>query len=74
MKAIAQALTFRELDAIRSALGIAWQYKDQLPLETKPTGKALEKVGHMIDDMRHQQSKNLYFFVIPVELEELTKE
>ena len=74
MKAIAQALTFRELDAIRSALGIALQYKDQLPLETKPTKKALEKVDRVIDDMRHQRRKNVRFLITPVELEELTKE
>lgn len=74
MKAIAQALTFRELDAIRSALGIALQYKDQLPLETKPTKKALEKVDRVIDDMRRQQSKNLYFLIVPVELVETTEE
>lgn len=74
MKAIAQALTFRELDAIRTALSIALQYKDQLPLETKPTEKAFEKVDRAIDDERHQRRKNVRFLIIPVELEELTKE
>ena len=74
MKAIAQALTFRELDAIRTALSIALQYKDQLPLETKPTEKAFEKVGCIIAEERHQRRKNVRFLITPVELEELTKE
>lgn len=74
MKAIAQAFTFRELDAIRSALSIILQHKEQLPLATKSMETALKKVDRVIDDMRCQLSNNTYFLIIPVELEEITEE
>lgn len=74
MKAIAQALTFRELDMIRSSLVIMLQHKEQLPLETKTMIAAFKKVDRVIDDMRYQQRNNTYFLIIPVELEENNKE
>lgn len=67
MKAVAQAFTFKELDAIRSALSIILQHKEQLlPLATKSMETALKKVDRVIDDTHYQQSKNLYFLVIPM--------
>lgn len=74
MKAIAQALTFRELDIIRSSLVIMLQHKEQLPLETKTMIAAFKKVDRAIDDMCYQQCDNTYFLIIPVELEEITEE
>lgn len=73
MKTIAQALTFRELDAIRGALldDIA---RTDLPIDTEPMKEALKKVDRVTDDMRCQLSNNTYFLVIPVELEEITEE
>lgn len=73
MKAVAQALTFRELDAIRGALldDIA---RTDLPIDTEPMKEALKKVDRITDDMRCQLSNNTYFLVIPVELEEITEE
>lgn len=74
MKAIAQALTFRELVAIKNALSIALHYKDQLPVAIKSTEEAIGKVGCIIAEERHQRRKNVRFLITPVELEELTKE
>lgn len=74
MKAIAQALTSRELVAIRTALGVTLRYKDQIPIAIKSTEEAFEKVGCIIAEERHQRRKNVRFLIIPVELEELTKE
>lgn len=74
MKAIAQALTSRELVAIRTALGVTLHYKDQLPIAIKSTEEAFEKVGCIIAEERHQRRKNVRFLITPVELEELTKE
>ncbi len=74
MKAIAQALTSRELVAIRTALGVTLHYKDQIPIAIKSTEEAFEKVGCIIAEERHQRRKNVRFLIIPVELEELTKE
>ena len=70
----AQVFTFRELDAIRSALSVTLQHKEQLPLEPEPIEAAFEKVDRVIDDMRYQQCNNTYFLIIPVELEEITEE
>lgn len=66
MKSIAQAFTFGELDAVRIALSIILQHKEQLPLATKSMETALKKVDRVIDDTHYQQSKNLYFLVIPM--------
>lgn len=74
MKAIAQALTSRELVAIRTALGVTLHYKDQIPIAIKSTEEAFEKVGCIIAEERHQRRKNVRFLITPVELEELTKE
>lgn len=74
MKSIAQALTFRELDAIRSTLVIILQHKEQIPLETETMIAAFKKVDRAIDDMRYQQCDNTYFLIIPVGLEEITEE
>lgn len=73
MKAVAQVLTFRELDAIRGALldDIA---RTDLPIDTKPMKEALKKVDRAIDDTWHRQSKNLYFLIVPVAIEEITEE
>ena len=73
MKTIAQALTFRELDAIRGALldDIA---RTDLPIDTEPMKEALKKVDRAIDDTWHRQSKNLYFLIVPVAVEEITEE
>ena len=73
MKAIAQVITFKELDAIRGALldDIA---RTDLPIDTESMKEALKKVDRVIDDMRYQQRNNTYFLIIPVELEEITEE
>ncbi len=73
MKAVAQALTFRELDVIRGALldDIA---RTDLPIDTEPMKEALKKIDRVTDDMRCQQCNNTYFLVIPVVLEEIIKE
>lgn len=74
MKTIAQALTSRELVAIRTALGVTLHYKDQIPIAIESTEEAFEKVGCIIAEERHQRRKNVRFLITPVELEELTKE
>lgn len=74
MKAIAQALTSRELVAIRTALGVTLHYKDQLPIAIKSTEEAFEKVGCIIAEERHQRRKNVRFLITPVELVENTEE
>lgn len=73
MKAVAQAFTFKELDAIRGALldDIA---RTDLPIDTEPMKEALKKVDRVIDDMHYQLSNNTYFLVIPVAIEEITEE
>lgn len=73
MKAVAQALTFRELDAIRGAL-LDDMARTDLPIDTEPMKEALKKIDRVTDDMRCQISNNTYFLVIPVELEEINKE
>ena len=73
MKAVAQAFTFKELDAIRGAL-LDDVARTDLPIDTEPMKEALKKVDRVIDDMRYQQRNNTYFLVIPVELEEITEE
>lgn len=70
----AQVFTFRELDAIRSALSATLQHKEQLPLEPEPIEAAFEKVDRVIDDTRYQRSKSLDFLIIPVAIEEIEKE
>ena len=73
MKAIAQALTFKDIAVIRGALldDIA---RTDLPIDTEPMKEALKKVDGVIDDMRYQQCNNTYFLIIPVVLEEIIKE
>ena len=68
-----QAFTFMEMDAIRGALldDIA---RTDLPIDTKPMKEALKKVDRAIDDTWHRQSKNLYFLIVPVAIEEITEE
>ena len=68
-----QAFTFMEMDAIRGALldDIA---RTDLPTDTKPMKEALKKVDRAIDDTWHRQSKNLYFLIVPVAIEEITEE
>ena len=73
MKAVAQVLTFRELDAIRGAL-LDDMARTDLPIDTEPMKEALKKVDRVTDDMRCQLSNNTYFLIIPVELEEITEE
>lgn len=73
MKAIAQALTFRELDAIRGAL-LDDMARTDLPIDTEPMKEALKKVDRITDDMRYQQRNNTYFLITPIELEEITEE
>ena len=74
MKAIAQALTYKEIRAIRRALSFTLQHKESLPLTTESMETAFEKVDRVIDDMRYQQCNNTYFLIIPVVLEEIIKE
>lgn len=69
-----QTFTFKELDAIRSALSITLQHKESLPLEPEPMETAFEKVDRAIDDTRYQPSKNLYFLIVPVAIEEIKEE
>lgn len=73
MKAIAQALTFKDIAVIRGALldDIA---RTDLPIDTEPMKEALKKIDRVTDDMRCQLSNNTYFLIIPVELEEITEE
>ena len=73
MKAIAQALTFKDIAVIRGALldDIA---RTDLPTDTEPMKEALKKVDRAIDDMRYQQCNNTYFLIIPVAIEEIKKE
>ena len=73
MKAIAQALTYKDIAVIRGALldDIA---RTDLPIDTEPMKEALKKVDRVIDDMRYQQRNNTYFLIIPVAIEEITEE
>lgn len=73
MKAIAQALTFKDIAVIRGAL-LDDMARTDLPTDTEPMKEALKKVDRVIDDMRYQQRNNTYFLIIPVELEEIIKE
>lgn len=73
MKAVAQAFTFGELDAVRGAL-LDDMARTDLPIDTEPMKEALKKVDRVIDDMRYQQCNNTYFLIIPVVLEEIIKE
>lgn len=73
MKAVAQAFTFKELDAIRGAL-LDDMARTDLPIDTEPMKEALKKVDRVIDDTWHRQSKNLYFLIVPVAIEEITEE
>ena len=73
MKAIAQALTFKDIAVIRGAL-LDDMARTDLPIDTEPMKEALKKVDRVIDDMRYQQRNNTYFLVTPVELEEITEE
>lgn len=74
MKSIAQAFTFGELDAVRIALSSILQDEEQLLIATELMETAFDKVDRVMDDMRYQQSKNLYFLIIPVGLEQITEE
>lgn len=74
MKAIAQAFTFGELDAVRIALSSILQHEEQLPIATELMETAFEKIDRVTDDMRCQLSNNTYFLVTPVELEEIIEE
>lgn len=74
MKTIAQALTSRELVAIRTALGVTLHYKDQIPIAIKSTEEAFEKVGCIIAEERHQRRKNVRFLIVPVAIEEIKEE
>lgn len=74
MKAIAQALTYKEIRAIWNALCFILEREEPLPLATESMETALKKVDRVIDDMRYQQRNNTYFLIIPVELEEINKE
>lgn len=75
MKAIAQALTYKELYAISSALGIILrQYEKLLPLESKPMITAFEKICRAIEDTYSQHQHDVYFLIIPVAIEEIEKE
>lgn len=73
MKAVAQAFTFEELDAIRGAL-LDDMARTDLPIDTEPMKEALKKVDRVIDDMRYQLCNNTYFLITPIELEEITEE
>lgn len=74
MKAVAQALTFKEIRAIWNALSIILQHKEPFLLADESMETAFDKVDRVMDDMRYQQSKNLYFLIIPVGLEQITEE
>lgn len=74
MKAIAQALTYKEMCAIWKALDIVLQHGEQLPLATVSMGTAFEKVDRVTEDMRYQLCNNTYFLITPIELEEITEE
>lgn len=69
MKAVAQALTFRELDAIRGAL-LDDMARTDLPIDTEPMKEALKKV----DRTYHQRPREIHFIVISAEPEEITEE
>lgn len=73
MKAIAQALTFKDIAVIRGTL-LDDIVRTDLPIDTGPMKEALKKVDRVIDDMRYPQSKNLYFLIVPVAIEEITEE
>lgn len=73
MKTIAQALTFKDIAVIRGAL-LDDMARTDLPTDTEPMKEALKKVDRAIDDTRYQQSKNLYFLIIPVAVEQITEE
>lgn len=74
MKAVAQALTYKEIRAIWNALSIILQHKEPFLLADESMETAFDKVDRAIDDMRYQQCNNTYFLIIPVELEEITEE
>lgn len=69
-----QALTHKEMRAIRRALNFTLQHKESLPLTTESMEAAFEKVERAIDNTWYQQGKNLHFLIVPVRAEEITEE
>lgn len=65
MKAVAQAFTFKELDAIRSALLVA--EKANLPIDTEPMKEALHKIDGILDKWcRTGQYSSNTFALLPL--------
>lgn len=74
MKAIAQALTYKEIRAIWNALCFILEREEPLPLATESMETAFEKVERVIEDTYPQRPRDIHFIVVPVELEEINKE
>lgn len=71
---IAQAFTFEELDAIRSALRVTLQHKEPLPLATESTETAFEKVERAIDDTRYPKKPCNAYALVPLYIRAINKE
>lgn len=74
MKAVAQAFTFEELDAIWNALRVISRQEEPLPLATESTETAFEKTERAIEDTYSQQQHDVHFLIVPVAIEEIIKE
>lgn len=69
-----QALTSEELDAVRIALSIILQHKEQLPLEPEPIETAFEKIDRAIDETRHEKVPCNAYALAPLYIRATNKE
>lgn len=73
MKAVAQAFTFKELDAIRGAL-LDDMARTDLPIDTEPMKEALKKVDRVIDGTHDRQKPCNAYALVPLYIRSNNKE
>lgn len=73
MKAVAQVLTFRELDAIRGAL-LDDMARTDLPIDTEPMKEALKKVDRVIDKTEYSKKPCNAYALVPLYIRSNNKE
>lgn len=73
MKAIAQALTFKDIAAIRGAL-LDDMARTDLPIDTEPMKEALKKVDRVIDKTEYSKKPCNVYALVPLYIRSNNKE
>lgn len=74
MKAIAQAFTFGELDAVRIALSSILQQEEQLLIATELMETAFEKIDRAIDKTEYSKKPCNAYALVPLYIRAINKE